>query len=88
MSTPCWETITHDDGTVVHVHHPELEGGSAQATFDPTNDYYSCAHDHTFTVGDGNDLLLDGKGKAAAVQFAVLENKPKGVSASDFFVVR
>ena len=30
----------------------------------------------------------DGKGGAAAVQFATLKGKPKNVSASDFFVVK
>ena len=30
----------------------------------------------------------DGKGGAAAVQFATLQNKPKNISATDFLVVK
>ena len=30
----------------------------------------------------------DGKGGAAAVQFATLKNKPKNISAADFLVVK
>ena len=49
---------------------------------------------------DSNDYIIyhtrtgallydrDGKGSAAAAQFAILENRPKNLAASDFLVVK